>query len=335
MKLLRVLLFPLMPLYYLATWVRNKCFDLGITRSFSYDTPVVCVGNLSTGGTGKTPMVEYLIRLLQSECRVAVLSRGYGRHTKGFVLASESKSHLDLGDEPLQYYLKYKSITVAVDEKRAHGIETLLKMMPPPEIIVLDDALQHRHVNAHLNILLTSYQNPFYEDFILPTGNLREPRSGYKRAGIIVVTKCPNTITNLEKTAIINKIKPVNGQSVFFSSIQYSEYAIDDKGNSYLLKSIGPFTLVTGIANPDPLVHYLQENNLYFDHVKYSDHHDFSPKNIEELSSKKVILTTEKDFVRLKITTLCQTSAVYYLPIEFALDNQEGFNTQIKKLLVD
>lgn len=332
MKLLRLLLFPLMPLYYFATWVRNKWFDLGLLRSTSYEVPIVCVGNLSTGGTGKTPMVEYLIRLLNTEYRVAVLSRGYGRKTKGFVLASESKTHLEIGDEPLQYHSKYTNITVAVDEKRAHGIDNLLQMDVPPEVVILDDAFQHRYVSAQLTILLTSYQQPFYNDLILPTGNLREPRLGYKRADVIVVTKCPDTLSDKEKRSIISKIKPLKNQTVFFSKIKYSNQVVDGKGNIHSLESLNPFTLVTGIANPNPLVAYLNHKNLKFDHIRFADHYNFRPKDFETLAAKGTILTTEKDFVRLRDSSLLRTNKVYYLPIEFALDDHETFNSRLKQV---
>jgi len=204
MKIIRALLFPIMPIYYLVTWLRNVLYDKGIKSSKSYDLPIICIGNLSTGGTGKTPMVEYLIGLLKDEKNVATLSRGYGRKTTGFLLADEEATVESIGDEPYQFYYKFnKSIQVAVDENRQNGIETLTHIKLKPEVIILDDAFQHRKVKAGLNILLTTYNKPFYNAVVLPTGDLREPRTGAKRAQIIVVTKCPKLSSKAEEAMLM------------------------------------------------------------------------------------------------------------------------------------
>ncbi|AUC82381.1 tetraacyldisaccharide 4'-kinase [Lacinutrix sp. Bg11-31] len=334
MKFIRVLLFPIVPFYYVITWLRNKLYDLGIKTSKSYDFPVICVGNLSAGGTGKTPMVESLIRLLKDHYSLATLSRGYGRKTKGFMLASQESSAKTLGDEPFQFYTKFKEcIQVSVDEDRQNGIYNLRGLNKQPNLIVLDDAFQHRKVKAKLNILLTTYSNLYYKDIVLPTGNLREPRQGAKRAQIIVVTKCPSDLSKEEKNNIESKLKPKTHQSVFFSSITYANEVIG-LNNTIALKDLKDFTLVTGIATAKPLVDFLRNEGLSFNHLEYSDHHDFSKKEIETLSKNDLIITTEKDYVRL-ITEDNLSSKLYYLPIEIVIDNQNIFNELVKTKIED
>ncbi|NOY46666.1 MAG: tetraacyldisaccharide 4'-kinase, partial [Chlorobi bacterium] len=202
MNLIRKILFPIVPIYQSVTWLRNWCFDKHIFKSKVYNFPIICVGNLSVGGTGKTPMIEYLLRLLKENYNVATLSRGYKRNTKGFQIANENSSALTIGDEPYQFHQKFTDIVVSVDSDRQNGIAELQKMEQSPDIILLDDAFQHRKVKAGFNILLTTYDNLYINDFSLPTGNLREPKSGAKRADVIVVTKCPNTISNDDKNRI-------------------------------------------------------------------------------------------------------------------------------------
>ncbi|TVZ57722.1 lipid-A-disaccharide kinase [Flavobacteriaceae bacterium MAR_2010_105] len=329
MKILRKILIPFVPLYYSVTWLRNMLYDLGIKPSKSYAVPVICVGNLSVGGTGKSPMIEYLIRLLQSEYKVATLSRGYKRKSKGFVLANASSKAADIGDEPFQFHRKFKNIQVGVDTNRCHGIETLLEQHQPPNLILLDDAFQHRKVNAGLNILLTSYSDLFVNDMVLPAGNLREPKSGAERADIILVTKCPNDISASKKQEIVNSLKLLKHQKVFFSSVVYSESVKNDEDNFLLADLKGKhFTLVTGIANPKPLELYLKRNHLDFEHLQFKDHHEFSEKDIQLLETKGLIVTTEKDFVRLE-TNLNKTNKLYYLPIEVEIDNAQEFNKYI------
>jgi len=333
MKLVRILLFPLVPVYCLVTWIRNKFFDFGLYQSKRFDHPIICVGNLSTGGTGKTPMVEYLIRQLQQRYNLAVLSRGYKRNTKGFLLADTNSTYNSIGDEPFQYHSKFKNVQVAVDEKRVRGITNLLQMEGAADIIILDDAFQHRQVKAGLNILLTAFDNPFYKDVCLPTGNLREPISGRKRADIIIVTKCPNKLTKPDKAAIREQISPLKHQTIFFSSIQYAQEARDGKNNSKTLQDLAPFTLVTGIAKPAPVITYLKQLDLKFEVMTYPDHHSFSVQDIKDLQTKERILTTEKDYTRLCTTDLIHTSEVYYLPIEFSLDKPKVFEALITDFL--
>ena len=331
MNLLRKALLPFVPLYFLVTWIRNKCYDLRIYSSTSYDFPVICIGNLSVGGTGKTPMVEYVIRLLLNQSKIAILSRGYKRKSKGFLLAKEGHNAEDLGDEPFQIFSKFKDILVAVDANRRNGIEKLRNLNPKPEVIILDDAFQHRKVKAGLNILLTAYDDLFYKDILLPTGNLREPISGKHRADVIVVTKCPKNLNEKQKKDIIKKIKPKTHQTVCFSHIKYSDKVYNHIVNVNL-KSLSNFTLVTGIANPKPLVNYLYNLDFNFEHLEFDDHHDFSKAELDLLSEKEMILTTEKDFVRLKKDERLKEK-LFYLPIEIDINNDEKFNFLIKTFI--
>ncbi|WP_298760756.1 tetraacyldisaccharide 4'-kinase [uncultured Psychroserpens sp.] len=331
MKLLRKILFPFIPIYYLVTWLRNKFYDLGWFSSKSYDIPVICVGNLSTGGTGKTPTTEYIIGLLkEKQYQLAILSRGYGRKTRGFVLAGKNASAETIGDEPFQFYNKFKGhVSVAVDENRQHGIETL-QSMKSPEVIVLDDAFQHRKVKAGFYVLLTAYGNLYSDDIVLPTGNLRESRAGAKRANCIVVTKCPTSLSSSEKEQITQQLRPLSHQSVYFSTISYSEYIYKGSDRFSLQDLVGKtITLVTGIAHSQPLLDYLRSKSIDFEHLKFKDHHVFSTSDIEVLRQKEIILTTEKDYMRLQDSFDANTSQLYYLPISFQIDKSEAFDTEI------
>ncbi|MCL5130391.1 tetraacyldisaccharide 4'-kinase [Algibacter sp. L4_22] len=332
MKILRYILFPIMPFYYLATWLRNKLFDLGIKKSKSYAFPVICVGNLSTGGTGKTPMIEYLIGLLKKNYKVATLSRGYKRKTEGFQLGDINASVETIGDEPFQFYNKFKDdVLVAVDADRQNGIDQLRSLAHAPEVILLDDAYQHRKVKAGFNILLTTYANPYFHDVVLPTGNLREPRSGAKRANIVVVTKCPDNLLDSDKAKFLKLINSNENQQVFFSSIAYSNRLISSE-KTLEIKELEVFTLVTGIANPKPLIDFLELKNLKFEHLNFSDHHNFTSDDIAELSKKELIVTTEKDFMRLKDYEVLKNK-LFYLPITISIDNEKEFSCVIKKYL--
>ncbi len=327
MKMLRKLLFPMVPIYYLATYFRNRLYDFKILSSKSYSVPIICVGNLSVGGTGKTPMIEYLIRLLNAK-RIATLSRGYKRHTKGFLLAQEDTKVHDIGDEPYQFKQKFKEVLIAVDENRQRGIERLMQLDPSPEIILLDDALQHRRVRAHLNILLTAYNHLYADDCLLPSGDLRESKSGAKRADIVVVTKCPENLSDVEKYQIKERLKIADFQKVFFSHIVYDDFVWNG------LKQIPlsdlrecPFTLVTGIANAKPLVDFLEQKELQFEHLNFKDHHEFSETELQQLQKNGFIITTEKDFVRLN--GKIDSSSLFFLPIRMALDDAEAFNDEV------
>lgn len=332
MKLLRYILFPVVPIYFLVTWLRNKLYDIGWKSSKSFDIPVICVGNLSVGGTGKTPTIEYLIKLLSPNYKVATLSRGYKRNSSGFIIADDQCTAASIGDEPFQFYNKFKAIIVAVDADRRHGISELIKQKQP-NVVLLDDAFQHRKVKAGFNVLLTSYDNLYVDDFVLPTGNLREPKSGAKRANVIVVTKCPETISDSEKKSIIKRLKPLSHQTVFFSLIQYSEEILNANESLALYQLKGEeFTLVTGIANPKPLENFLDNEGLQFEHLKFKDHHNFTESDILLLKTKERIVTTEKDYVRLS-PYFKDEKRLFYLPIEFKIDTPEIFEKSILSYL--
>ena len=312
MQLLRKILFPVSLVYALVVYLRNYFYDKGIFSSKSFETPTVCIGNLSAGGTGKTPMVELLIALLKDNFKVAVLSRGYRRKSKGFVLADNEATVETLGDEPFQIFSKFPDITLAVDADRRNGIEILEKRMQP-DVILLDDAYQHRKVSCGFSILLTSFGNLYVDDWYLPTGNLRDSKKEASRAAIIVVTKCPRDLSVDSRNAIMVKLKPEPRQKVLFSYLDYDDTikAVDD---SILLEELRTkeVTLVTGIANPQPLLDYLKSKGLRFEHLKFKDHHDFSASELAVLREKQCILTTEKDFVRLKD----KVDNLYFIPVK-------------------
>lgn len=328
MNLLRKLLFPFAILYGFITSLRNYLYDKGILKSYSFDIPVIAVGNLSVGGTGKTPQIEYLIRLLSPNYKVATLSRGYKRKSEGFILADAATTAEILGDEPFQYFKKFPDIQVAVDADRKNGIEQLLNQKSRPEIILLDDAFQHRKVKAGFYILLTAYEDLFCDDFMLPTGNLRESRNGAKRANLIIVTKCPLDITELEQQNIKNKLAV--DLPIYFSSIDYDDKVYNDTESLAVSDlKLTPKMLLAGIAKPKPFFDYLQTDK---DEVMtFSDHHHFSESDILNIKSRaidKIIVTTEKDFVRLDAKIL--RKQLFYLPIKSKfLSNQESFDTII------
>ena len=328
MNLLRKLLFPFAILYGFITSLRNYLYDKGILKSYSFDIPVIAVGNLSVGGTGKTPQIEYLIRLLSPNYKVATLSRGYKRKSEGFILADAASTTEILGDEPFQYFKKFPDIQVAVDADRKNGIEQLLNQKSRPEIILLDDAFQHRKVKAGFYILLTAYEDLFCDDFMLPTGNLRESRNGAKRANLIIVTKCPLDITELEQQNIKNKLAV--DLPIYFSSIDYDDKVYNDTESLAVSDlKLTPKILLAGIAKPKPFFDYLQTDK---DEVMtFSDHHHFSESDILNIKSQaidKIIVTTEKDFVRLNAKIL--RKQLFYLPIKSKfLSNQESFDAII------
>ena len=334
-KLLRYLLWPFSLLYGLVLSIRNLFFDTGIFESTSYDIPVIAVGNLSVGGTGKTPQIEYFIRLLQNDYNIAVLSRGYMRKSEGFVLANENTTVAEIGDEPFQFFQKFKNIKVAVDADRTNGIQQLLHTDPSIDLILLDDAYQHRKVKASIYVLLTAYDNRYTNDFVLPLGDLREARSGAKRSNAIVVTKCPNNLSVEEKHKVIDEIKPMKHQQVFFSSIGYDDEIRSDKEIVKFseLKDY-EIVLVTGIAKPQPLLNYLTTLNVKFRHLDFPDHHNFNDADIDKIqnsyksieSSKKLILTTEKDYTRLSGFV----DNLYSLGIRSAIEQSDQFDHFIK-----
>lgn len=314
MQLLRKLLFPISLIYALVVSVRNLFYDIGLFKSTSYETPIICVGNLSVGGTGKTPMVEFLIRRLQKENKLAVLSRGYKRKTSSFIIANTNTEVEDIGDEPFQIFNKFQNVSVAVDADRRNGIARLDKTVNP-DIIILDDAFQHRRVKPSHNILLTAYDNLYVNDWYLPTGDLRDSKYASRRADLIVITKCTASISKKEKNTLRSQINPRAHQKVLFSYLEYDSKLYSGKDEIYLesLKD-RKVTLVTGIANPQPLYQYVVTKGLRVEHLSFADHHFFTENELKLLRTKSIIITTEKDYMRLagKIENL------YYLPIKHA-----------------
>lgn len=312
-QLLRYMLFPFAVLYGIVVRVRHLAYDKRVLKSVQFEIPTICVGNVSVGGTGKTPMVEYLIRNLQENYKIGVVSRGYKRKTKGLVMADTTSTVYDLGDEPFQFWKKYPKISLVVNADRASGISHLLALPQPPEVILLDDAFQHRKVEAKINVVLTAYGNLFTDDWLLPTGNLRDVVSRVQQADVIVVTKCPPHISQQERKKIATQIRQKEHQSVVFATIAYGEKVISANQSVYLEEFIKlPFLLVTGIANPVPLLNFLNKCGATFEHLNFADHHHFSETEIEKLKQSPRVLTTEKDYVRLE----SRLSDIFYLPIE-------------------
>lgn len=331
MKLLRKILFPFSILYGGITALRNWLYDSGWLKSKSYGFPVICVGNLSTGGTGKSPMVEFLISFLKENHKISVLSRGYKRKTTGFREVFIDSTVAEVGDEPLQFKQKFPEITVAVCEDRRTGIEKLQSLAG---VILLDDAFQHRKVKASYNILLTPFDDLYVNDFMLPTGNLREPKSGAKRADSIVITKCPDNLDALQIEAVKQKLKPEAHQEVYFSKIAYSNEIKNNSEIKPLAYLFGKkFLLVTGIANPKPLISFLNGMEMDFEKKLFPDHHNFTHSEIEILKENRLILTTEKDFMRLQ--SLSNFNEIYYLPINtvFLNDDELKFKKSVLKAI--
>ena len=336
LKPIRILLFPFSLLYALVVKVRNWCFDKKILASTSFNLPVICIGNLAVGGTGKSPMVELLIRLLKDRYAIAVLSRGYKRKTRGYALANESTTALDIGDEPMQFHLKFPEVAVAVGEERIVAIPQLLHDRPETSAIILDDAFQHRAVKAGLNVLLTDCSNLFTRDWWLPSGDLRDAPSSYRRADIIIVTKCPDNLSEHHRRDITIEIDPRPHQQVFFSAIRYGQPYHITRQTQAVVDDTVEVLLVTGIANPAPLKRWLNDHSRTYYELAYGDHHIFSIDDLHTMTrrfsaitaEKKLILTTEKDAVRLiKFRQELEEWPFYVLPIEpaFLFGEEERF----------
>jgi tetraacyldisaccharide 4'-kinase len=337
----RFLLYPLAPVYGAVVWLRNRLYDAGFYSSIEFSPPVIAVGNLSTGGTGKTPHIEYLVRLLQYRYRVATMSRGYKRRTQGFQLADENTNALRIGDEPMQYHLKFPELIVSVAEERITGIPRLIQLKPETEVVLLDDAFQHRSVKAGLNILITDYARPFYEDYILPIGSLREQRKAYERADIIIVSKCPSELTREAVGAIELKINPLSHQEVYFSYIRY-ERPYDLFTKEEVSISGSNVILVCGIAKPEPLVKHMEGAAENVHVLSYNDHHYFYSRDLEEIKAAydnwdkkdKLVVTTEKDAARLllhadKLKEWGIRIAVLPIAIDIMLDKAGAFDSQV------
>lgn len=333
---LKILLFPLYGLYYAIIFLRNWLFDVGLLKSVSPKMLTINVGNLSLGGTGKTPLVEYLVRLLSDKYKVSTLSRGYGRKTKGFMLADNQASAETIGDEPIQYYLKFKDkINVAVCENRVVGVTEIRKIFTNNQLIILDDAFQHRKIAPHINLLLSDYNKPFYNDALVPFGLLRDVRVSAKRADALIITKCPK-ITEIEKEKIRAEVLAYSSVEipVFFSKISYQEITAYASKNKF--DATKNNVILTAISKPKVFIKYLEEKKLSIENkFDFPDHHPFSRKDIDKVLGKNhknyQIITTEKDMVKLKpqLSEL-ELKRFFYVPIEIEFDDKIAFETFIK-----
>ncbi len=338
---MRFLLYPIAWIYGIVIAVRNHLFDTNVLKRKSYNIPIISVGNITMCGTGKTPHTEYLIRLLKNSCKTAVLSRGYKRLTKGYVLATDKTEMKDIGDEPFQMHQKFPDVTVAVCEKRCEGVERLMDE-EKVEAIILDDAYQHRYIEPGLSILLVDFNRPIARDHLLPVGMLREPMSAKKRADIIVVTKCPRDISPLDIRVCTNDIRVLAFQKLFFSTMDYSplEPLFQQelpKIPLFDLKKMNVL-LVTAIGSPEQIIKDLEPYGAKFKELHYRDHHQFTEKEVYEINetfsfmpSPKIMITTEKDATRLQNLngfSLDIKKSAYTLPINvrILLDQEEEFN---------
>ncbi len=328
--------------YSWITMTRNKLFDYGFIKSHEFKVPTICIGNISVGGTGKTPHTEYLIRLLNENFHTVVLSRGYGRKSKGYILADKNTSMSIIGDEPFQINNKFKNIGVAVCEKRKTGIERITTELPETEVILLDDAFQHRHVKAGLNILLIDSSRPIWQDCVLPFGRMRESMKGIERADIAIITKCDN-LTGCEYEACVSHIRRIKKIPVFFTHMRYGELYSLFKCSTKKATKETEVLLVTGIARPEPLKKEIERRYGKVTLMRYADHHNFTTADLEKIeeryceikSNNKIIITTEKDATRIiDHTGTPQTvkDNIYVLPIEVEfLNEKEIFN----KIILD
>ncbi len=345
MKLKKILLYPFAIIYGIITSFRNLLYDWKILKSKSFEVHTICVGNLAVGGTGKTPHIEYLIKLLKPEFNIATLSRGYKRKTSGFMIASETSTAADIGDEPLQYKTKNTELTVSVDANRVNGVKKLLELENPPKIILLDDAFQHRALNCELNIVVSEYSNLYVNDFMMPAGYLRESKIGVHRADIIIISKTPENSSAIDIRNVSKDLKLEAHQQLFFSWLKYGELQGFQNPHDTIstLNDLFRYRIIlfTGIGNPNPMITYLKEYSSDIKHIAFPDHHMFTIEDISVIRTKfdefeggnKIIVTTEKDAMRLRGTDLedtVNTLPLYVLPIEVDFKDQtQDFNETI------
>jgi len=343
---IRILLFPFSLIYFVVIFLRNRLYDNGILKSASFNFPLVCVGNIAAGGTGKSPMTEYLVKQLKAQFKIATLSRGYKRKTRGYALAHENSTALEIGDEPMQFHLKFPDVPIAVGEERIEAIPQLLHDRPETQAIILDDAFQHRSVKAGLNIVLTDCNNLYTRDWYLPTGDLRDEKKSIRRAQVIIVSKCRPDMLPEEKEAIIEEMEPLPEQAIFFTCIRYGKpYHISLNKQAHVNADV-EVLLVTGIANPGPLKALLLEKSKTYYEMAYNDHHIFTIDDLRDIKKRfaaitapyKIILTTEKDAVRLvKFTQELEDMPLYVVPIEleFLFNDAGRFNGLIGTFIRD
>jgi tetraacyldisaccharide 4'-kinase len=345
--MIRLLLYPLAIIYGIIVKIRNFFFDVGLLSSQYFNFPVISVGNITVGGTGKTPHVEYLVKILQDKFKVSTLSRGYKRKTKGFVLATSESTSAQIGDEPAQIKKKFPNIAVAVDENRCEGIKLLIEQKN--EVILLDDAFQHRYVKPGLSILLIDFNRRIDKDYLLPFGNLRESASAKKRADIIIVTKTPLDLRPIDRRIFYEQIKPAPYQELYFTGFKYGNLQPVFKtsssipANFYNNHQIYTILLITGIAFAKPLIDQLKEYTMDIRHQKFADHAEYNQSKFDKIvrqfsdidNEKKIIITTEKDAIKMRETGIKDsvlTDNMFYLPIEVKfIDKEEEFNQKINK----
>ncbi len=345
-KILSILLLPFGAIYGIIGLIRRWLYRIGWLSSYSSTLPTICIGNLAVGGTGKTPMVEYLVRLLKDERRVATLSRGYKRKTAGYLTsADEQVDACAFGDEPAQLHEKFSDIQVVVCEKRAEALRRLERAAQRPDIVLLDDAYQHLQVRCSLNLLLTDFSRLYCNDFPMPAGRLREFPSAATNADAVIVTKCPESLTDEAASVIRKKLKLTPSQSCFFTTLQYDEpVPITPVAQQMPLTPDSSVILLTGIANPKPIQQEISKQFSDIEIISYSDHHSFTTKEIEDLCKKTaekgeraVIITTEKDAVRLRDTSLIDRTEqlpIFVLPIkvEFLFGEEKEFIRMVNKI---
>lgn len=329
-KTISCILFPLTMWYAVGVWIRNLMFSLGLKRQVAPPVTTIGVGNLCVGGAGKTPHVDYLLRLLSPHYETALLSHGYRRHTKGFLLDDGCHSPSRLGDEPAMLATKFPKLTVAVCEDRVEGVRRLLQSELPPQVIVLDDVYQHRAIKPTVNILLTEYHKPYFSDHIMPFGDLREFRSARRRARMVIVTKAPEQLDPISRHSFVSRLRLRPHQKVFFSHIHYCHPLPLMGGAELPLDTIDSALLLTGIAHPEPMLQYVAQH-CSVTPLRFPDHHRYTPSDLKRIrhafdqlqGSRKLILTTEKDAVRLRELASSDLMAglpVYYLPITVRID---------------
>lgn len=340
LKSFRVLLLPFALVYGCIIIIRNFLYDKNILKSARFNFPLICVGNLVVGGTGKSPMVEYLVEVLKPHFKIATISRGYKRKTKGYALANQTTTALEIGDEPMQFHIKFPDVPVAVGEERLVAIPQLLHDRPDTQVIILDDAFQHREVRAGFNILLTQYGDLYTKDFFMPTGDLRDQWSSAKRANIIVVTKCPSNLSEEKKSEIKDELNVKEHQHLFFTSIEYGApyHIVTNEKRPFCHND--EVLLVCGIANPKPLKEYLSAQVGTYYQLDYRDHYIFRIDDLKEIQKKfasinseqKIIITTEKDAVRLlKFKDQLLDLPLYVLPVrhKFLFDEGKLFDEKV------
>ena len=336
--MIRRLLFPIAILYGLILSIRNGLFNIKIFKSQHTTIPSIGIGNLSIGGTGKSIVVDYLITKLQMNYIISVISRGYGRKSSGFIMANSSSTALEIGDEPFQFLKKYPKIRVAVGEDRVKAAKKFLKIDSKINLLIFDDVMQYRWIIPNHLVLTTTYKSPFYDDFPFPYGSLREFAKGKQRSETILVTKCPSGISKKDRLDFENKCKLSSSQKIFFTKINYSKSIINHKEKVGFDKLKNEkIILVTGVANPKPLVEFLNSKNIIFNHLKYRDHYNFNKTSIKKIKNEaasSLILTTEKDYGRL--SSFLKSDKLFYIPINltFFSENEElVFNQRIESFI--